>query len=132
MLDPALIRPGRIDRKVIHQINMLAEFECIIKFFFQIYVPPPDDKSRDSILRLELQKMPLESDLNYDILVAKTKGFSGAEVVAVCNDAALLAIDEDKLIVTHEHVIRAIDKIKPQITLEMFQFYETFARNNPN
>ena len=76
--------------------------------------------------------MPLQGDIDYKLLVSKTNGFSGAEMVAICTDAALVAIDEEKMFITQDHVLEAISKIKPQITREMLDFYENFKRKNPN
>lgn len=106
MLDAALIRPGRIDRK--------------------IYVPPPDEQSREQILRIELGKMPISSLISFETLVNLTEGFSGAECVALCAEAAMLAIEEGQLYLSEEHLLLAIRDIKPQITPEMINFYETF------
>lgn len=108
MLDAALIRPGRIDRK--------------------IYVPPPDDLSREQIISNELKKMPTSTGIDISELVNKTKGFSGAEVVASVSEAALIAIDEEKDIITNEHLLKAIDGIKPQITPSMLQFYDQLKK----
>eukprot|EP01034_Spumella_vulgaris_P022298 gene22298-28414_t len=112
MLDAALIRPGRIDRK--------------------IYVPPPDSLSREQILRIELRKMPVRdnpdgSPLDLPRLVRLSEGFSGAEIVAVTSEAAMLAIEEDCTQLGEDHLLTAIAGIKPQITASMLQFYETFS-----
>jgi len=127
MLDPALIRPGRIDRRV--------------------YVSPPDDASRRQILANELQRLPLLLQNNVqgekgteeekkvllnallDQLVELSNGFSGAEVVALCSEAAMLAMDED---LDQEHVLprhleTAARKTVPQITPEMLAFYASLA-----
>lgn len=60
VIDPALLRPGRLDRLV--------------------YVPPPDTPSRREILRISLAKVPAADDVDREELSQKTKGFSGAEV----------------------------------------------------
>lgn len=60
VIDPALLRPGRLDRLV--------------------YVPPPDTPSRREILRLSLAKVPCASDVEQEVLARRTEGFSGAEV----------------------------------------------------
>lgn len=60
VIDPALLRPGRLDRLV--------------------YVPPPDAASRREILRLSLAKVPCRGDVDLDVLARRTEGFSGAEV----------------------------------------------------
>ena len=74
VFDTALMRPGRIDRK--------------------IYVSPPDKASRKQILTLQLQKMPVERSMGEDgisELVEMSEGYSGAEVVAMATEAAMLA-----------------------------------------
>lgn len=60
VIDPALLRPGRLDRLV--------------------YVPPPDELSRRDILRLSLAKVPCAGDVEVEALARRTEGFSGAEV----------------------------------------------------
>ncbi len=106
MLDPALIRPGRIDRK--------------------IYVPPPDSLSREHILQLELKKMPVQDDLDLSTIIPLTEGFSGAEMVSICSEAAMLAIDKECDRISQEHLLQAVYGIKPQITKDMLEFYEQF------
>lgn len=93
----------------------------------QIYVPPPDEGSRSQILQLELKKMPLTGEFDYDALVRKTAGFSGAEIVGVCTEAAMLAIEANELFLRCEHVLSAIAEVKPQITESMLQFYRSCA-----
>jgi AAA family ATPase len=110
MLDDALMRPGRIDRK--------------------IYVPPPDAGSRLQILEGQLKRIPCAPGLNYTDLVEKTRGFSGAEVVAVCNEAALAAIEEGREAVAAEHLMQAVAATKPQITPDVINFYEQFNKSH--
>lgn len=105
MLDAALIRPGRIDRKV--------------------YVPPPDRLSREQIFRLELLKIPTASDLDVARLAELSDGFSGAEVVAVCTEAAMLAMDESREVITQDLLEQVAESITPQITKSMLDFYTT-------
>lgn len=120
VIDPALLRPGRIDRLV--------------------YVPPPDLISRREIWRIQLDKVPHVSSensstccyddaINLDELAELTDGFSGAEVVACCREACMNAIGEDKDVqyVRRCHVMSAIGGVKKQITAEMLKFYQGFA-----
>lgn len=110
LLDAALLRPGRIDRK--------------------IYVPPPDLESRLQILRIELSKVPLDDEVtssDLDILALQCNGFSGAEVAAVCQEAAMLAADRDAQGVARSDLEKAVSEIVPQITRKMLEFYETLA-----
>ena len=75
-LDPALLRPGRLDRLV--------------------YVGPPDHEARKQIFRSRMAKMAVHPDVvDLDKLALMTDGCSGAEVVSICQEAGLLAMDED-------------------------------------
>ena len=105
MLDAALMRPGRIDRKV--------------------YVPPPDEESRQQIFEIELKKMPCDSSIDVKELTRLSGGFSGAEVVAVIAEAAMLAIDENQSVVSMAYLLRALHSIQPQITQDMLRFYQS-------
>lgn len=74
IIDPAILRPGRLDQL--------------------IYIPLPDEKSRISILRAVLKKSPLAKDVDLDYLANKTNGFSGADLTEICQRACKLAIRE--------------------------------------
>lgn len=95
----------------------------------QIYVPPPDEGSREQILKLELKKMPLQGEFDYAELVTLTAGFSGAEIVGACSEAAMLAIEEDCAFLHPRHLLTAVRSVKPQITETMLQFYKSCAAN---
>jgi len=73
-IDPALLRPGRLDQL--------------------IYIPLPDEESRLSILNAALRKSPVAPDVNLSYLANKTHGFSGADLTEICQRAAKLAIRE--------------------------------------
>ncbi len=76
VLDPALLRPGRFDRQVV--------------------VSMPDIRGREKILRVHMQKSPIDKDVNVVILAKGTPGFSGADLENLVNEAALLAAKRDK------------------------------------
>jgi cell division protease FtsH len=76
VLDPALLRPGRFDRRIV--------------------VPRPDVKGRLGILKVHTKKTPLSSDVDLDIVARGTPGFSGADLENLVNEAALLAARTDK------------------------------------
>ena len=80
VLDPALLRPGRFDRR--------------------IQVDNPDLKGREAILRVHFKGKPLDDDVNQEILARRTPGFSGADLANLANEAALLAArrDRDKIV----------------------------------
>ena len=80
VLDPALLRPGRFDR--------------------QIVVPNPDVVGREKILRVHVRKVPLAPDVDLKVIARGTPGFSGADLMNLVNEAALLAARRGKRIVT--------------------------------
>lgn len=116
LLDKALTRPGRIDR--------------------MIYVGLPDIDSRRDIFQLRLKGIAT-SDIDFDTLANISEGFSGAEIVSICREASLFAIEEcDKdasvadPIVTMDNIIRSLKGTKRQISPEMLNFYEKFGLSN--
>ncbi|KAJ1022595.1 hypothetical protein NDA16_003584 [Ustilago loliicola] len=108
-LDPALLRPGRLDRLV--------------------YVGPPDHEARKQILRSRIAKMAVRADeLDLDRLGQMTDGCSGAEVVSICQEAGLLAMDEDIncQIIEQRHFESAASAVKRRITSLMIRQYESW------
>ncbi|XP_040069885.1 ATPase family protein 2 homolog isoform X4 [Ixodes scapularis] len=108
MIDQALMRPGRLDSIV--------------------YVPLPDLDTRREILRINLSKRPLGDSVSLDDLARKTEGYSGAEVVAVCQEAALIALEEDieARHITALHLEAALQLVRPRISQETVQYYESY------
>jgi len=107
LVDPALLRPGRFDR--------------------HLYIPPPDLATRKAILGIHTRKKPLAKDVELDELARRTDKYTGAELAAVCNEAAMLAIREyatkfpqadesslRKFVIEKRHVDAALKKIQPQ------------------
>ncbi|HEV7874072.1 MAG TPA: ATP-dependent zinc metalloprotease FtsH [Enterovirga sp.] len=91
VLDPALLRPGRFDR--------------------QIVVPNPDVVGRERILRVHVRKVPLAPDVDLKVIARGTPGFSGADLMNLVNEAALLAARRGKRIVTMSEFEDAKDKV---------------------
>jgi cell division protease FtsH len=91
VLDPAILRAGRFDRRIV--------------------VPRPDIKGRHAILKLHSKRSPLEDDVELEIVARGTPGFSGADLENLVNEAALLAAREDARSVAREHFDRAKDKV---------------------
>jgi cell division protease FtsH len=91
VLDPALLRPGRFDR--------------------QIVVPNPDVTGREKILKVHMRKVPLAPDVNVRTLARGTPGFSGADLMNLVNEAALLAARRGKRLVTMAEFEDAKDKV---------------------
>ena len=90
-LDPALIRPGRIDRKI--------EF------------PLPDLKTKKRILGIHTARMQLAEDVDVDEIVTSKDNLSGADVKAVCTEAGLLALRERRMRVTGKDFKEAKEKV---------------------
>jgi cell division protease FtsH len=91
VLDPALLRPGRFDR--------------------QIVVSIPDIAGREKILRVHVRKVPLAPDVDLRVIARGTPGFSGADLMNLVNEAALLAARRNKRVVTMAEFEDAKDKI---------------------
>ncbi|WP_068087146.1 ATP-dependent zinc metalloprotease FtsH [Polycladidibacter stylochi] len=91
VLDPALLRPGRFDR--------------------QIVVPNPDIMGREKILKVHMRKVPLAPDVDVHTLARGTPGFSGADLMNLVNEAALLAARRNKRLVTMSEFEDAKDKV---------------------
>jgi len=90
-LDPALIRPGRIDRKI--------EF------------PLPDIKTKRKIFQIHTGKMTLSDDVNLEEFVMTKDDLSGADIKAICSEAGLLALRERRMKVTHTDFKKAKEKV---------------------
>jgi len=90
-LDPALIRPGRIDRKI--------EF------------PVPDVKTKRKIFQIHTSKMTLADDVNLDEFVMTKDDLSGADIKAICTEAGLLALRERRMKVTHNDFKKGKEKV---------------------
>ena len=110
MLDKALIRPGRFDRL--------------------IYIPPPDEKSREEIFKICFSKMKVDKDLNYNDLALKTPFFSGADIAKVSREAGMLAIADNINCeyIDKKFVLQSIESTKPIINKEMIDYFEKFSK----
>ena len=91
VLDPALLRPGRFDRRVV--------------------VPRPDVKGREEIFKVHTRKIPLSDDVDLVVLARATPGFSGADLANLVNEAALNAARYNKKVVLMEDFETAKDKV---------------------
>jgi cell division protease FtsH len=91
VLDPALLRPGRFDR--------------------QVYVPLPDIRGREQILKVHMRKVPISDNVDASILARGTPGFSGADLANLVNEAALFAARANKRLVDMDDFEKAKDKV---------------------
>ncbi|RWS03015.1 spermatogenesis-associated protein 5-like protein [Dinothrombium tinctorium] len=100
-----------------------------------IYVPLPDAITRSEILRIKIKQMPVEfesNNLNIDEIVKRTEGFSGAEVIALCEEAALAALEEDidSKIVCFRHFIKVLQSMVARTSSDMIEYYENYNCKN--
>ena len=112
MLDKALIRPGRFDRL--------------------IYIPPPDEISREEIFKICFSKMKMDKDIDYHNLAEKTPFFSGADIAKVAREAGMLAIADNINCeyIDKKFVLQSIETTKPIINKEMIDYFEKFTKKS--
>ncbi len=91
VLDPALLRPGRFDRRVTIDL--------------------PDRQDRLAILGVHARKKPLAEDINLEVIAERTPGFSGADLFSLMNEGAILAAREGRKTVAQYDLIRSIEKV---------------------
>ncbi len=91
VLDPALLRPGRFDRRVILDL--------------------PDIAGREEILKIHSREKPFEEDVDLHVVAERTPGFSGADLDSLMNEGAILAAREDKKKVAQDHLLRSVEKV---------------------
>ena len=103
MIDPALLRSGRFER-VLH-------------------IPPPDTKSIHEILKIHTESMPL-GKFKLSDLPPKLSNYTGADIEAVCREAALIAMRANRKTVSKKHFEQAIERVRPTVTDEMMQYYD--------
>ena len=91
VLDPALLRPGRFDRRVILDL--------------------PDRSDREEILKIHSVKKPFAEDVALKVIAERTPGFSGADLFSIMNEGAILAAREDRKKISQFDLIRSIEKV---------------------
>ena len=102
LIDPSLIRPGRLD--------------------LLLFIQPPDEKGRFEIIKILTKQMPL-SDVDLKEIALATKGYSGADIVAVCREAAVQAMRNDTPKVNSTDFAAALKIVKPSITKNVEDWY---------
>ena len=102
ILDHALLRPGRFDRRVT--------------------IGPPDIKGREEILKIHARGKPMDKDIVLKQLAQRTPGFSGADLASVMNEAALLAARKGKKIIQQDDLAEAIERVMAYLNLKAESF----------
>jgi len=123
LIDPALLRPGRLDR--------------------QVHVPVPDEDARRAIFEVHTRDKPLADDVDLDWLARRTEGFVGADIEAVAREAAMAAsrefiesvspeeIDESvgNVRISREHFEDALDEVGPSVDEDVRERYDEMERH---
>ena len=91
ILDPALLRPGRFDRRVV--------------------LDAPDVRGREAILRVHMKGKPIDEDIDVEALAKQTPGFSGADLANLVNESAILAARNNRTMVLYEDFAESIDRV---------------------
>ncbi|MFI5493250.1 AAA family ATPase [Actinoplanes sp. NPDC051859] len=112
LIDPALLRPGRLERLV--------------------FVPPPDADARAAILRASSTSVPLAETVDLDVLGAELEGFSAADCAALIREAALAAMREslEATTVTAEHVATARKRVRASLDPVQVAWLEAYAETH--
>jgi transitional endoplasmic reticulum ATPase len=107
LLDISLIRPGRID--------------------LLIYISPPNEQSREEILQIISKRMPLDASVSLMDIAKKTNGYSGADLEALCREAAISALKRglEKLTITNNDFENAISEVRASVNSEVVNWYES-------
>ena len=109
LLDTSLLRPGRLD--------------------LILYVQPPDEKGRLEIIKILSRTMPLSSDVDLKEIAVATKSYSGADLVAICREAAVHAMQNDAAKIGSTDFAAALKHVKPSITKSVDEWYGTIKEN---
>ena len=109
LIDTSLLRPGRLD--------------------LIIYIGSPDDRARYEIMKILTSSMPLAKNVNLEDISESTKGFSGADLVALCREAAVNAMRTKSNIVNNTDFGKALHLVKPSITKDIEEWYETMKKS---
>ena len=104
MIDNAMLRSGRLD--------------------LRIFVPPPDEKGRLSIIEVLTENMPLSSDVNLKEIAVATQNYSGADLTALCREAAVEAMQSSSNKITSKNFALGMKRVKPSISKEVETWYE--------
>jgi len=107
ILDPALLRPGRLDRLLL--------------------TISPNEEARLEIFKIHTKNMPLTKDVDIKKLAQKTEGYVGADIESVCREAAMLALREDITTkeVNKKYFEKALIKVKPSVSKEIMEKYQS-------
>lgn len=104
ILDPALLRPGRLDRK--------------------IEIPLPNEQARSEILKIHSKELALQGDIDLDAIVKLAEGFNGADLRNVCTEAGLFALRDERDVIINEDFMKAVRTVKQAKGMESTLHYD--------
>ncbi len=103
LLDSSMLRTGRLD--------------------LILYVQPPEEKGRFEIIKILTDKMPIANDVNLKEIAVATQNYSGADLAALCREAAVHAMQNNSSKISNVDFVAGLKKVKPSITKEVDQWY---------
>ena len=103
LLDSSMLRTGRLD--------------------LILYVQPPDEKGRFEIIKILADKMPIANDVNLKEIAVTTQNYSGADLAALCREAAVHAMQNNSSKISNVDFVAGLKNVKPSITKEVDQWY---------
>lgn len=109
LIDTSLIRPGRLD--------------------LIVYIESPDENARLEIIKKLTSEMPLSENVNLAEVAKRTKGFSGADLEALCREAAVNTMRNKESLVDNSDFEKSLQLVKPSITKDVEDWYESMRRN---
>ena len=112
LIDNSMLRTGRLD--------------------ITLYVQPPDEKGRLEIIKILTEKMPLNNDVNLKEIAVATQNYTGADLAALCREAAVHAMQNNSKKINSNDFALGLKKIKPSITQEINQWYNTLKNEVSN
>ena len=112
LLDSSLLRTGRLD--------------------LVLYVSPPDEKGRLEIIKILTEKMPLANDVKLQEIAVTTQNYTGADLAALCREAAVNAMQNNSNKINSSDFAAGIKKVRPSITHEVDQWYNTVKQSISN
>ena len=112
ILDNSLLRTGRLD--------------------LVLYVEPPDEKGRLEIIKILTKKMPLASDVKLQEIVIATQNYTGADLAAMCREAAVLAMRDNSTKISSQDFANSLKQVRASITKEVDQWYNTVRESISN
>ena len=104
MIDGSILRTGRLD--------------------LRIFIQPPDERGRFDIIKILTDSMPLSSDVNLKEIAVATQNYSGADLAALCREAAVNAMQNNNAKISSTDFAAGLKQIKPSITNEVEAWYE--------